>query len=489
MNIIASNVANPYWWDAVDIYSVENLSWGGNLTADNYCLNVDLLDLAMDVIDSQTHCFTVNAPATSWDNNTVRLIYIKPLSQSADQHTPLSLHFVANPMAINSPYDASLICSKDDGYSADVWEAYVPLPFNNITSWKVKNTYGIVMGMFVIYDAEFLGASSMQNPTIIFEQNLTYNGHSPATLVDTSNFECPMVTVSSSITPVMVPSGDVVSYAAEISVNNSGAWTGELNWEVTTVSNNASMNLDDMMGTLIVDQNGTSFDYDFSPVGLVTDYICITWELVDENEEILSAGQNCIEFIQLSEPECIQFTISNVADEYLEGDPVSIWFNTNLECHGYTIQYWINSTLIGEATSGSIDIDANDASSWMSSGANEISNAIMWTQTDIDQPEMCIEANLISSTNQSAIIDSESICFSVVLPSEPTWEELCEEWEYWNQDMIDTTLPGNGCPHYIDESADEGEDSGTGLPAISSLATLSAAVLAVFVIATRREEQ
>tara|TARA_Y100000994_G_scaffold74615_1_gene61374 strand:- start:1533 stop:3878 length:2346 start_codon:yes stop_codon:yes gene_type:complete len=489
MNVVASNVANPYWWDAVDIYSVENLSWGGNLTADNYCLNVDLLDLAMDVIASQTHCFTVNAPATSWDNNTVRLIYIKPLSQSADQHTPLSLHFVANPMAVNSPYDASLICSKDDGYSADVWEAHVPLPFNNITSWKVKNTYGIVMGMFVIYDAEFLGASSMQNPTIIFEQNLTYNGHSPATLVDTSNFECPMVTVSSSITPVMVPSGDVVSYAAEISVNNSGAWTGELNWEVTTVSNNASMNLDDMMGTLIVDQNGTSFDYDFSPVGLVTDYICITWELVDENEEILSAGQNCIEFIQLSEPECIQFTISNVADEYLEGDPVSIWFNTNLECHGYTIQYWINSTLIGEATSGSIDIDANDASSWMSSGANEISNAIMWTQTDIDQPEMCIEANLISSTNQSAIIDSESICFSVVLPSEPTWEELCEEWEYWNQDMIDTTLPGNGCPHYIDESADEGEDSGTGLPAISSLATLSAAVLAVFVIATRREEQ
>ncbi len=489
MNIVASNVANPYWWDAVDIYSVENLSWGGNLTADNYCLNVDLLDLAMDVIDSQTHCFTVNAPATSWDNNTVRLIYIKPLSQSADQHTPLSMHFVANPMAVNSPFDASLICSKDDGYSADVWEAYVPLPFNNITSWKVKNTYGIVMGMFVIYDAEFLGASSMQSPTIIFEQNLTYNGHSPATLVDTLNFECPMVTVSSSITPVMVPSGDVISYAVDISVNNSGVWVGDLNWEVITVSNNASFALADIGGHLLIEHTGALLDSQFSPDGVIADYICVTWELVDENEDILSEGENCIEFIPLSEPECIQFTISNVADEYLEGDPVSIWFNTNLECHGYTIQYWINSTLIGEATSGSIDIDANDASSWMSSGANEISNAIMWTQTDIDQPEMCIEANLISSTNQSAIIDSESICFSVVLPSEPTWEELCEEWEYWNQDMIDTALPGNGCPHYIDESADEGEDSGTGLPAISSLATLSAAVLAVFVIATRREEQ
>ena len=125
----------------------------------------------------------------------------------------------------------------------------------------------------------------------------------------------------------------------------------------------------------------------------------------------------------------------------------------------------------------------------MSSGANEISNAIMWTETDIDQPEICIEANLISSTNQSVIIDSESICFSVVLPSEPTWEVLCEEWEYWNQDMIDTTLPGNGCPYYEDEADAEGEDAGAGLPAIGSFATLSAAVLAVFVIATRREEQ
>jgi len=467
------------------------LSWGGNLTADNYCLNVDLLDLAMDVIDSQTHCFTVNAPATSWDNNTVRLIYIKPLSQSADQHTPLSMHFVANPMAVNSPFDASLICSKDDGYSADVWEAYVPLPFNNITSWKVKNTYGIVMGMFVIYDAEFLGASSMQSPTIIFEQNLTYNGHSPATLVDTLNFECPMVTVSSSITPVMVPSGDVVSYVAGISVNNSGAWTGELNWEVTTVANNASMTLDDMMGALIVDQNGTSFDYDFSPVGLVTDYICITWELVDENEDILSEGETCIEFIPLSEPECIQFTISNVADEYLEGDPVSIWFNTNLECHGYTIEYSIEGQYPGGSISvhatGLIEIDANDVTSWTISGTNEISYAMMWTQVDYDVSEICIESHLYSSTNQSVMWRTN--CFSIVLPSEPTWEVLCEEWEYWNQDMIDTTLPGNGCPYYEDEADAEEGDVGAGLPAIGSFATLSAAVLAVFVIATRREEQ
>ena len=35
----------------------------------------------------------------------------------------------------------------------------------------------------------------------------------------------------------------------------------------------------------------------------------------------------------------------------------------------------------------------------------------------------------------------------------------CEDWEYWNPDMIDTSLPGNGCPHYTDESSAD-EDTG-----------------------------
>ena len=48
-------------------------------------------------------------------------------------------------------------------------------------------------------------------------------------------------------------------------------------------------------------------------------------------------------------------------------------------------------------------------------------------------------------------------------PYDPNvWEDVddtsseCEEWEYWNPDLIDTSLPGNGCPDY------EGSNTGDG---------------------------
>ncbi|MGY8746268.1 MAG: hypothetical protein ACKVG2_06925, partial [Candidatus Poseidoniales archaeon] len=148
---------------------------------------------------------------TAWGNGTARFIYIKPLAQSADEHTPFNLTFPAPPMADNSPYISNMICSKADGHSADVWETHVPMPFNNITSWKVANTYGIVMGMFVMYDAQAAGIYTMQNPTVIFEQDVSFSGHAPSTLVDQAYFNCPMVTVSSTLSPVMSPGGSVLS--------------------------------------------------------------------------------------------------------------------------------------------------------------------------------------------------------------------------------------------------------------------------------------
>jgi peptidyl-prolyl cis-trans isomerase B (cyclophilin B) len=61
--------------------------------------------------------------------------------------------------------------------------------------------------------------------------------------------------------------------------------------------------------------------------------------------------------------------------------------------------------------------------------------------------------------------------------TEDTWEEACEIWEYWNPDLVDTTLPGNGCPEYIDESSTEDEedeeDEGR-LPGFSSIIAISA---------------
>lgn len=50
-------------------------------------------------------------------------------------------------------------------------------------------------------------------------------------------------------------------------------------------------------------------------------------------------------------------------------------------------------------------------------------------------------------------------------PYDPTvWEDVddtsseCEEWEYWNPEDIDTSLPGNGCPHYEGSNTDDGDD-------------------------------
>ena len=57
---------------------------------------------------------------------------------------------------------------------------------------------------------------------------------------------------------------------------------------------------------------------------------------------------------------------------------------------------------------------------------------------------------------------------------EDTWEEACEIWEYWNPDLVDTTLPGNGCPEYIDESSTEDEETEGLLPGFSSIIAISA---------------
>ena len=51
-------------------------------------------------------------------------------------------------------------------------------------------------------------------------------------------------------------------------------------------------------------------------------------------------------------------------------------------------------------------------------------------------------------------------------PTDPNvWENVdntsseCEEWEYWNSDLIDTSLPGNGCPHYEESTTGESDDT------------------------------
>jgi cyclophilin family peptidyl-prolyl cis-trans isomerase len=102
-------------------------------------------------------------------------------------------------------------------------------------------------------------------------------------------------------------------------------------------------------------------------------------------------------------------------------------------------------TVFGQAVAGSID--------GQSVSGLEVVDAI--SRVEVSGPYS-------SQPNHDVmIISAESFEEVPCLSGEPcddteeTWEEACEIWEYWNPDLVDTTLPGNGCPHYIDESSTE----------------------------------
>ena len=58
------------------------------------------------------------------------------------------------------------------------------------------------------------------------------------------------------------------------------------------------------------------------------------------------------------------------------------------------------------------------------------------------------------------------------------WTE-CEIWEYFNQDLIDETQPGNGCPFYQDATDGDDQDDSEGLPSVGFFATLTIVGLAL----------
>ena len=67
------------------------------------------------------------------------------------------------------------------------------------------------------------------------------------------------------------------------------------------------------------------------------------------------------------------------------------------------------------------------------------------------------------------------------------WTE-CEVWEYFNQELIEETEPGNGCPFYEDTSEEDGAEEDTeGLPSVGFFATLTVVGLAIAF--ARREKE
>ena len=67
--------------------------------------------------------------------------------------------------------------------------------------------------------------------------------------------------------------------------------------------------------------------------------------------------------------------------------------------------------------------------------------------------------------SQNFAASQQNITFAVdykpIVLDEGTSTE-CEEWEYWNPDLIDTSLPGNGCPHYEGSNTGDGTGDGNG---------------------------
>ena len=66
------------------------------------------------------------------------------------------------------------------------------------------------------------------------------------------------------------------------------------------------------------------------------------------------------------------------------------------------------------------------------------------------------------------------------------WTE-CEIWEYFNQDLVDETQPGNGCPYYDGSTEGDDEDDSEGLPSVGFFATLTIVGLA-FAFARKENE-
>ena len=92
----------------------------------------------------------------------------------------------------------------------------------------------------------------------------------------------------------------------------------------------------------------------------------------------------------------------------------------------------------------------------------------------------CEEEQVVEDADSDGVEDGTDLC-----PDTPTGEvtnsvgcsdsqlddgeddttgmTTCEEWEYWNPDQIDESLPGNGCPDYVDDSASESSDEFFGM--------------------------
>ena len=199
--------AGTWSWIAQSNYSSFSESFLG-LTEGDYCMVADLYNLSSPspfvVDDGGQTCFQILANNTSGNNsggnnnNThgAMFVYIQSGTYGfgISEQLPLSLHFPAPPMANNSPYEMSQICSVDSGHTVDVFSTWVYSEggnagdFNNITSWSVNNDNGLQLDHFS-YDPMF-DIIGFANPMVVFEDDANWSGHISAEVFDQAAWTC-----------------------------------------------------------------------------------------------------------------------------------------------------------------------------------------------------------------------------------------------------------------------------------------------------------
>jgi hypothetical protein len=191
--------------------------------------------------------------------------------------------------------------------------------------------------------------------------------------------------------------------------------------------------------------------------------------------------------------------------EYVEGDFVSVLFNTESGCDGNSLAYFVNSsTSVVPLVEGTIDIDYNDVA-WTTIATNQ--HSLFFVIVNSVVGETCITAHIHHEESPGSghtVIDSDTVCFNVVTTP-------VEECTPWNNAECNTEF---SCPPELDKVSVEATDNVTGaaieiwdcqeseesdeesdeesgglLPSVGVFGTLTASVFAVFIIALRRDEE
>ncbi|RZD44774.1 MAG: hypothetical protein CXT69_04595 [Methanobacteriota archaeon] len=85
-----------------------------------------------------------------------------------------------------------------------------------------------------------------------------------------------------------------------------------------------------------------------------------------------------------------------------------------------------------------------------------------------DSDDMRAMYDLYFGDGDGILNESEAAILIEMMTENDTSEETseaCEEWEYWNPELINESLPGNGCPEYVEDS--DGDDGNWTIDGIS----------------------